>query len=175
MPTRRTIVFTAALFTAACIIASGSFTRGLMTQALAAPGGPADAAKAFVAKIYDAYKGKGSKGIAIHTDAANRAWFEPALAALITKDDATTAKRKDAPALDFDPFVDGQEWELTDLNIAVSDAPPDKATATVSFKNFGAPSKIVLNLVKVKTDWRITNITWSRDGNPATLRELYKH
>jgi hypothetical protein len=171
MPTRRTIVFTTAVFAAACMIAPAVITPGF-----AAPDAPAASnAKAFVTRIYDAYKGKGSRGITIHTDASNRAWFEPALAALITKDDAAAAKRKEVPALDFDPFVDSQEWELTDLNIAVSEAPPDKATATVSFKNFGMPSKIVLDLVKVKTDWRIANITWTRDGVPATLRELYKH
>lgn len=172
MPTRRTTVFTAAFLIAAGVV--GQFG---VPQVLAAPPapGPGDAAKAFVTKIYDAYKGKSSKGVVIHTDAANRAYFEPALAALITKDDAAAAKRKDVPALDFDPFVDSQEWELTDLNIAVSESSPDNATATVSFKNFGAPTKIVLSLVKVKPDWRITNITWSRDGNPASLRELYKH
>jgi hypothetical protein len=177
MPTRRTIVLTAALLTAGGVIASGGICPFGIPQGLAAPPapGPADAAKAFVTKIYDAYKGKSSKGIVIHTDTANRAYFEPSLAALITKDDAAAAKRKDAPALDFDPFVDGQEWEVTDLNIAVNGAPTDKATATVNFKNFGMPTKIVLSLVKVKTDWRITNITWSRDGNPATLLELYKH
>jgi hypothetical protein len=129
-----------------------------------------------VTKIYDAYKGRNSKGVSIGTEAAIRNYFEPALAALIIKDEQAAARRKEVRALDFDPFVDGQEWELADVSVAVSQVPPDKAVATVSFKNFGLPTKIVLNLVKTKSDWRIANITWQRgDSTPETLRELFKH
>jgi hypothetical protein len=171
MPTRRAI-----LFTAAC--AFGPVIWGAMTPALAAQPAPAaDAtAKAFVTKIYDAYKGKNSKGVSIETEAAIRSYFEPSLAALIIKDEKDAAKRKQVPALEFDPFIDGQEWELSDVNISVNDAPPSKAVATVSFKNFGLPTKIVLQLVKTKNDWQIVNITWERgDNDPETLRGLYKH
>jgi len=31
---------------------------------------------------------------------------------------------------------------------------PDKAVATVNFKNINEPAKVVLNLVKVKNEWR---------------------
>ena len=145
-----------------------------MTWSIAAAAANA-AATAFVMKIYDAYKSKNSKGISIETEAAIRSYFEPSLAATIIKDQKASAKRKEVPNLEADPFVDSQEWQLSDLNIAVSDAPPDKAVATVRFKNFGLPIKIVLNLVRAKNDWRIADITWERDGNPETLRRLFKH
>jgi hypothetical protein len=171
MPTRR-----AFLFTAVCPLAMtfGPIILGAMTVQ---PATAADAtAKLFVTKIYDAYKGKSSKGISIETEAAIRSYFEPALAALIIKDEKDAAKRKQVPTLEFDPFIDGQEWELSDLYIAVSDAPPNKAVATVSFKNFGLPTKIVLQLVKMKNDWQIVDITWDRgDNGLETLRGLYKH
>jgi hypothetical protein len=142
----------------------------------AAPAMAADAAAtAFVRKIYDAYKGKNSRGVPIETEVAIRGYFEPSLAAMIIKDQKVAAKRSEAPSLEADPFVDSQEWELSEVNISVSDAPPDKAVATVGFKNFGLPTKIVLNLVRTKSDWRIANITWQRDGNPETLRGLFKH
>jgi hypothetical protein len=148
-----------------------------MTWSIAvAPAAAANAAAtAFVTKIYDAYKSKNSRGISIETEAAVRSWFEPSLAAMIIKDQKAAAKRKEVPSLEADPFVDSQEWDVSELNIAVSDAPPDKAVATVRFKNFGLPTKIVLNLVKTKNDWRIADITWERDGNPETLRGLFKH
>jgi hypothetical protein len=174
MPTRR-----ATLFTAACVLAMtvGSMIWGTETPAVAAPPAPAPGAtaKAFVTKIYDAYKGKNSKGISIETESAIRSYFEPALAALIIKDTKDAAKRKQEPTLEFDPFIDGNEWELSDVNIAVNDAPPNKAVATVSFKNFGMPTKMVLNLVKAKNDWQIVDITWEREDGPETLRGLYKH
>jgi Protein of unknown function (DUF3828) len=183
MPTRRSVLFLAAYtlvitcgmtWGITCYVMTGGMSRSLA----ATPAAVADAtAKAFVTKIYDSYKGKNSKGVPIATEAAIRTWFEPALAALIIKDEQAAAKRKDVPALDFDPFVDGQEWEISDVSITVSEAPPDKAVATVSFKNFGLPTKIVLNLVgTTKTNWRIANITWQRgDSVPETLRALFKH
>jgi len=162
MPTRRTL-----LFLAACTF---------MTPCCGAAARAADAAAtAFVTKVYDAYKGKNSKGYSIESEADIRRTFEPSLAALIIKDEKAAAKHKEAPALEFDPFVDGQEWELLALSIAVTDTPPNKAVATVSFKNFGLPTKIVLGLVKTKSEWQIANITWQRDGNPETLRGLFKH
>jgi hypothetical protein len=165
MPTRRAI-----LFTAACTF--GPIIWGAMTPAMAADAN----AKAFVTKIYDTYKGKNSKGTSIETEAAIRSYFEPSLAALIIKDGKDAAKRKQVPTLEFDPFIDGQEWELSDVSIAVNDAPPNKAVATVSFKNFGLPMKIVLQLVKTKNDWQIVDITWDRGDNALeTLRGLYKH
>jgi hypothetical protein len=175
MPTRRALLFTAAF---ALAMAFDLVILGATTPVMAAqPATAADAtAKAFVAKIYDAYKGKNSKGVSIEGEAAVKTYFEPSLAAMIIKDEKDAAKRKQVPALEFDPFVDGQEWELSDVSIAVNDAPPNKAVATVSFKNFGLPTKIVLRLVKTKGDWQIGDITWERgDNGPETLRGLYKH
>ena len=162
MPTRRILPFViACLFIVPCGIGTASAADATAT--------------AFVTKIYDAYKGKSSRGYSIESEADVRRTFEPSLAALIIKDEKAAAKRKETPTLEFDPFVDSQEWELSAVNIAVSDAPPGKAVATVSFKNFGLPTKIVLALVKAKSDWLIADITWQRDGNPETLRGLFKH
>jgi hypothetical protein len=176
MPTRRTISFIAActLVMPLGIGDLGIGDLGIRGMA-AAPAMAADStAKAFVTKIYDAYKGKSSKGISIESETAIKSYFEPTLAALIIKDEKAAAKRKEVPALEFDPFIDGQEWELSELNIAVSETPPNKAVATVSCKNFGLPTKIVLSLVKTKNDWQIVDITWERgDSAPETLRGLY--
>jgi hypothetical protein len=164
MPTRRTAFFAACMFAMFC---------GL----LATPASAADAsATVFVTKIYDAYKGKNSKGIPIDTDAALRRYFEPSLVAMIIKDEKAAARRHEVPTLDGDPFIDAQEWEVSTIDIAVSDASAGKATATVNFKNFDEPKKVVLDLVKIKGDWRIADITWQRDaGKTETLRGLFRH
>ncbi len=164
MPTRRALIFAAA-----CSLV-------MPCKVVAAPAVAADAtAAAFVTRIYDAYKGKNSKGISTATEAEIRRYFEPSLAALIIKDQKAAAKRDEVPTLDGDPFVDAQEWEISAFDIAVSDAPPDKAVATVSFKNFDEPVKLVLNLVRIRNDWRIADITSQRDGRTQTLRGLFKH
>jgi hypothetical protein len=128
-----------------------------------------------VTKIYDAYKGKGSKGISINGETAVRRYFEPSLAAMIVKDQKAAARRHDVPTLESDPFIDAQDWEISGIDVSVTDAPPDKAVATVSFKNLDQAAKVVLDLVKVKSDWRIADITWQRDGKAETLRGLYGH
>ena len=154
-------------------MAAGSL---VMPWGLVAPVAAGDvAATAFVTKIYDAYKGKDAKGVTLDAEADYRRYFEPSLVALIIKDQKAAAKRKDVPTLDGDPFVDAQDWEITALDIAVTDAPPDKAVATVTFKNSDEPVKVVLNLVKVKNDWRIADILSTRDGKTESLRGLFKH
>jgi hypothetical protein len=33
----------------------------------------------------------------------------------------------------------------------------------------------VLDLIQLKSDWRIYDITWLRDGKPDTLRRIFIH
>jgi hypothetical protein len=163
MPTRRIL-----LLITACLL--------VMPWGIAAPAAAADAAAtAFVTSIFDAYKGKDAKGILTDTETSLRRYFEPSLVAIVVKDQKAAAKRKEVPTLDGDPFVDAQEWEIAAFNIAVSDAPPDKAVATVEFKNFDTPVTVVLNLVKVKNDWRIADIVSTQQGRTQSLRGLFKH
>ncbi len=78
--------------------------------------------------------------------------------------------------LESDPFIDAQDWEISAVDIAVCDVLPDKAVATVNFKNIDQQTTIVLDLIKIKSDWRIANITWQREGGKKeTLRGLFRH
>ncbi len=122
-------------------------------------------AKSFVEAIYDHYKDKDAKGIPLATDAEIRRYFEPKLAALIIKD--RKGARGEVGKLDGDPFVDAQDWQIDSVDAAVRNIGADKASATVAFKNTGKPRTVILDLVKLKGDWRISDITW--DGK-ATLR-----
>ena len=141
---------------------------------LAALPASADAsAVSFVTAIYNAYKGKNAKGVSIDGAGALRRYFEPSLAGLIDKDEREAARRHEVPALDGDPFVDAQDWQISNFDIAVADTAAGKATATVKFSNAGDATTVVLDLVTVGNDWRISNITWMHDGKPETLRGLY--
>src|SRR5262245_24749775 len=140
-----------------------------LAVALVAPAARAadPSAQSFVQAIYDQYKGKDAKGVELTDDAAVRRYFAPALAALIIKD--RRQARGEVGKLDADPFIDAQDWEIDDVNVALRDVAADKAIATVSFKNLGKRQTVVLELVKLKQDWRIADITWDRK---ATLRGL---
>jgi hypothetical protein len=149
------------------ILASVAFAAG----ATAADG----SARAFVTAIYDAYVGKNGNGIALDADQMVQHYFEPSLAALILQDQKEAARRKEVGTLDFDPFVDAQDWDIAAFNVAMNDKGSDKASATVQFNNFGKPQTVVLHLVKIKNEWKIDDITWTAHENPNTLRALYTH
>jgi hypothetical protein len=127
----------------------------------------------FVAAIYNTYVGKNGNGVALDNEAIVRRYFEPSLAASILKDQKNAAQRNEVGALDFDPFVDAQDWDIPAFTAAVSDAGADRATVTVKFTNSGKASTVVLDLVKIKNDWKITNITWTPHDTPNNLRALY--
>src|SRR3981081_469675 len=155
MITRRHFAF-ASVLAAACAAAGTAFADA--------------AAKAFLEKIYAAYKGKNSKGLALATDAMVRLYFEPKLAALMIKDSKDAQKRGEPPELDGDPFVGGQDWEIGPVAITVTDLAPDKASATAKFNNAGTATTVTYDLAKLSGSWRIANISW---GDNDTLRGLY--
>ncbi len=152
------------------LIISGA-TAAVLTAAHA---NAADAAaRAFLTAIYNSYKGKTGNGISLDDAATIRRYFEPALAALIIKDQKEAESRGEAPALDGDPFVDAQDWEIKSFEITIEDVAANKARATVKFQNFDTARTVMLDLVKLREGWRIADITWLRDGKTSTLRALF--
>ena len=138
-----------------------------LAAALGAPGTGVAAetsAKDFITKIYDSYKGKDAPGVTGTSDEDMLAVFEPSLAKLIAKDAEEAEKKGEAPKLDGDPFVAAQDWEIESFDIAVKDAGPNKATATVSFKNQDKQTTVTVDLVKIAAGWRVGNVHWS-DGD----------
>jgi Protein of unknown function (DUF3828) len=138
-----------------------------LVAALGAAGASAAAetsAKDFIIKIYDSYKGKDAPGVTGTSDEDMLAVFEPSLVKLITKDAEEAEKKGEAPKLDGDPFVAAQDWDIESFDIAVRDTGPNKATATVSFKNQDKQTTVTVDLVKLAVGWRVGNVHWS-DGD----------
>jgi Protein of unknown function (DUF3828) len=137
-----------------------------MTGAVLAQGA---SAQAFVEGIYKPYLKKGFKGTDYSRPAYLRRTFEPVLAGAIIKDMAAAAKRMEVPTLDGDPFLDAQDWEISDLAVDVKTM-GSKATATVKFTNIREPRTITLDLVKTPAGWRIAEI----NAPSGSLRKLFK-
>jgi len=147
---------------------------GATCAVIATPGLAADqSARDFVTAIYDAYKGTDAKGIALDNERAIRRYFAPALATLMIADQSEAARRNEVGALDGDPFVDAQDWDIAAFDIAVSETAPGKASATVKFDNAGTPEVVVLDLVKINGEWRVGEITWQRDDKSETLSGIF--
>jgi len=127
-------------------------------------------AKSFVETIYKRYLGKNVPGVDLATREALEQYFTPSLADLIEKDAKEAEKLQEAPLLNGDPFVDAQDWEITDPSATIQEQASDRAAATVSFKNFGKAMTVRLTLVLTPKGWRVDDVFWS-EGN---LRALYK-
>ena len=148
------------------VIAAGLFA-GIAASISAAAAD--DEAHRFTATIYAQYGAPETPGVVLDSRAALEKYFVPDLAEKI-ETDALAAERQDhPPALDGDPFVDAQEWDIKRVAIAVRHDTPEKATAIVSFFNRDDPRQVELALVKRAAGWRIDDIRW-REG---TLRGLY--
>jgi hypothetical protein len=135
---------------------------------------PAEAAdtsaKAFLQQIYQSYVGSAAKGVPLAGAKEVRGYFTVGLATLILEDRASAAKRGEPPALDGDPFVGHQDWDISNLAIEVKDTGGAKVIGTVSFANSGKAEKVVVELLRSGKDWRIADIRW----DVSSLRALYR-
>jgi Protein of unknown function (DUF3828) len=156
MPTRRSLILGAI---AAAIALPAELSPATILPAQAAE----PSATAFVTAIYESYKGQDAKGVVLDNERVIRRYFEPTLATAMAKDQKAAARRNEVGLLDFDPFLESQDWEADVFDITVSDAATGKAQATVKFTNFGEAMTVVLDLVQVKTGWRIYDITRRHD------------
>ena len=145
-------------------------------MAIAGPASAADpSGSAFVTAIYNAYKGKDAKGVPLDNERIIRRYFEPTLAAAMAKDQKAAARRNEVGLLDFDPFLNAQDWDVGAFDIAGSDAAGGTAKATAKFVNQGEAMTVVLDLVQAKNDWRVYDIAWLHDGKTENLRKTFVH
>jgi hypothetical protein len=73
-------------------------------------------------------------------------------------DMAAKSEEADMPIIDFDPLINAQDYEITDLIIADPALDGDNATVAVSFSNFGEPQELHFELVKRVDGWKIDDI-----------------
>lgn len=121
-----------------------------------APTGPDPAAT--IQPLYDPYLAEGAQLPALEQQAPWSAAMLASLRAMMARSQA-----QGEPILDFDPLIDAQDYQLTNLNVA-TDAVVANSHATVraSFTNAGAPAEVVYDLVWEDGGWRVDNIRTSR-------------
>jgi hypothetical protein len=83
--------------------------------------------------------------------------YSQRLQALIDKDEQETPEGE-VGKIDWDVFVDGQDWQLTELNIVPVAQDEAQAQVRATFKNFGEPRDILFTLVPEDGHWRIDDI-----------------
>lgn|GEM_PF-413083 len=87
----------------------------------------------------------------------NDVLYTKALNAMFAAADAATPDDEVGP-VDFDVFVNGQDYQLTDLVIGDPVPEGDGVKVPVSLKNFGDPQSLLFHLVKEGGGWKISDI-----------------
>jgi hypothetical protein len=124
-------------------------------------------AKAFVDAIYAAYPGKDAKGVPLDSNAKVRRYFAPRDRSAHHQGSQGRARRgRHARQRSLHRCAG---LAIDAVAVAVQDIAANKARATVAFTNLGRPTTVVLDLVKLKQGWRISDIAWDRG---QTLRGL---
>lgn len=123
-------------------------------------------AQAFLDGLYAPYRTKGFAGQP-YTRAEH--FFEPILAHAMQRDYMRAHKNGVPPTLNGDPFLDAQDWEISDLSVSATEL-GGRASGTVSFLNFTRKKTLTVTLVETPGGWRIADIA----GDGRSLRALYK-
>jgi hypothetical protein len=76
-------------------------------------------------------------------------------------------------AIEFDPFIAGQDFDLTDFAIGTPIATNDAATVDVSFSNFETPVTLTYDLVWEDDSWKIDDVMSTDADNPYMLSEIF--
>ncbi len=152
MPSRRLFLLSGLALLAACLPPASARAQ--------------QAARDFVAGIYKFYVGNNAEGIPLDSPLIGKI-LTPGLRKLIDDDAALAEKRNEPPELNGDPFIDAQDWLVTDLNIDVKEQ-GRAAGARVTFKNAGEDRTVTLTLVKTRAGWRVDDIV----GATGSLRAM---
>ncbi len=83
--------------------------------------------------------------------------YSKRLQALIDKDARETPKGE-VGRIDWDMLVDGQDWQLSGLKIALLSKSATRAEVRATFKNHGDPNTMLFDLVLQGGHWRIDDI-----------------
>ena len=78
----------------------------------------------------------------------------------------------DVGPIDFDVFVNGQDFQLTEMKYGDPVPEGEGVAVPVTFKNFDVPQALVFHMVKEGGSWKISDIESRTDGNEWRLTTL---
>ncbi|MEW6255193.1 MAG: hypothetical protein AB1592_04495 [Pseudomonadota bacterium] len=94
-----------------------------------------------------------------------KSYFDPALTKLLVADG-----KREQSRLDFDPFVNGQEFEIKAVDYETRNTSAKEAMVTARFTNFDQDTLVIYKLVRTPAGWRIADVLWAGGGN--SLKKL---
>jgi len=125
---------------------------------------------AWLRQIYDLYK-RSESNPALQEQASYRIIVKRAsksLTALFKKNDDCEAKGQGVCAIDWDFIMDGQDSALTNVRVGDAVVTGDKATVTVTFKNFNTTCINFYFFVREDGEWKVDDIK-TKSGTDAPV------
>jgi hypothetical protein len=126
------------------------FSLILLLNCVAAQAASSDEPVVIITNIYKAYSNKG-------TDPNLTPPYSKRLQKLVD-DDANATPEGSVGNLDFDVFVNGQDWELSHVKVALVSRDAEHAQVRATFVNLKAPEEIRFFFVREDGSWRIDDI-----------------
>lgn len=103
----------------------------------------------------------------------NESQFRSAELQALYDNDAEITPEGEMGAISFDPYIDGQDYDITDFAIGAVAVEGDRATVDVTFSNFGEPRALTYELVLEGDGWKIDDVVSSNPDNPYRLSEIF--
>lgn len=103
----------------------------------------------------------------------NESQFRSAALQALYDNDAEITPEGEMGAISFDPYIDGQDYGITNLEIGATDIAGDDATVEVTFSNFGEPRSLTYELVLEDGGWKIDDVVSTNPDNPYRLSEIF--
>ncbi len=103
----------------------------------------------------------------------NEESFRSAALNALYEADAENTPAGEMGALDFDPYIDGQDYQIANLEIGEPAIEGDTATVVVTFTNFDEPVEITYNLVNENGGWVIDDLEGQNGEFAYRLTEIF--
>ncbi|HYK64258.1 MAG TPA: DUF3828 domain-containing protein [Patescibacteria group bacterium] len=81
----------------------------------------------------------------------------------------------DAGTIDWDVFVDGNNWEISNLKITLVSRSEGRAVVQASLDNFRKPRRLLFDLIRENGGWRIDDVSSTRQGGRWTMSKILTH
>src|SRR5215217_6045887 len=103
----------------------------------------------------------------------NESQFWSAELQALYDNDAEITPEGEMGAISFDPYIDGQDYEITDFEIGAAGIAGDYASVDVTFNNFGEPRALSYELVLEDGGWKIDDVVSTNPNNEYRLSEIF--
>ena len=120
-----------------------------------------DSATAMIKDLYQKYYVGSSHSVNPSTDIQlMHKYFSPSMANILIRDKQRADRRQESGCLDWDPFINGQDYDPNSLsNLEVlANATRSGVNATATWGDRGPQTKIVYKLIRVSGRWVIDDI-----------------